>query len=113
MRVPRINVSTSMKTIKNTAKNVSAEIKTTTSYYKTNAKQGWQNGKKLSKIRKYGKTKSFLTGLRGSVAKTKIRNQDIFPAVLAGLGTISPLPGGSIVGYQLGRLINKLFKFAK
>ena len=95
MRVPRINVSTSMKTIKNTAK------------------QGWQNGKKLSKIRKYGKTKSFLTGLRGSVAKTKIRNQDIFPAVFAGLGTVSPLPGGTIVGFQLGKLFNKLFKFAK
>ena len=113
MRVPRINVSTSMKTIKNTAKAVSSDIKSTTKYYKSNAKQGWQTGKRLSEIRQYGKTRSFLTGISGSVAKTKIRNQDIFPAVLAGVGTVSPLPGGSIIGYQLGRLINKLFKLAK
>ena len=113
MRVPGINVSTSMNTIKNTAKAISSDLKSTTRYYKANATQGWQTGKRLSEIRGYGKTKSFLIGLSGSVAKTKVRNKDILPAVFAGLGTVSPLPGGTIVGFQLGKLFNKLFKFAK
>lgn len=113
MRVPGINVSISMNTIKNTAKAISSDINTTTRHYRANATQGWQNGKRLSEIRGYGKTKSFLTRLGGSIAKTKVRNQDILPAVFAGLGTVSPLPGGTIVGFQLGKLFNKLFKFAK
>ena len=48
MRVPGINVSISMNTIKNTAKAISSDIKSTTRYYKANATQGWQTGKRLS-----------------------------------------------------------------
>lgn len=113
MRVLRINISTSMKTIKNTAKAIRSDVESTSRYYKSNAKQGWQNGKRLSGIRRYGKTKSFMTELHGTIAKTKIRGQDILPAILAGVGTATPIPGGGVVGYQFGRLINKLFKFAK
>lgn len=107
--IPKINISSNIKTIKKVAGTIPAEIKTTGKYYTSHAKDGWEIGTRLSKQKQLSKTQSFIAKIKGVFATTKIKQEHI-PTILGGIGTVTPLPGGSIIGYGLGKVINKLIK---
>lgn len=109
---PKVNVRTGIQTAKKTVGAIQSEMKSTGRYYRDNAQVGWKMGKRLSNIKGYGNTKSFIAQLRGVIAKTNMRKEDI-PIFLAGVGTVSPLPGGSVLGYGIGKAINHVLKMIK
>ncbi len=91
---------------------VSCNVKNTAKYYNNNFSTGWQTGERLAKIRQYNSTKLLGTKIIGAISKTKIK-QEHLPAILGGIGLITPVPGASLIGFGLGKLINKLSKFIK
>ena len=95
---------------KTQSKALRSEFKDFVHYYKDNASVGWHDGKRLSQIRDYGKTKSYLVKLYAAISKTKIRAKDVPPAILGAAGAMTPIPGASLVGFGIGTAIPKVFK---
>ncbi len=98
--------------IKSISSNITGDIKNTGKYYKGNFLYGWESASRLSRIKKYNSSKSFIYKIIGAISKTKVKNEHI-PTILGGVGAISPLPGGTILGYGIGKVISKLIKSFK
>ncbi len=111
-KISRNYVVPNLKKMTNSAKNIAGEIKGTGKYYKNNFKTGWQTGTRLSKIKKHNQLRSCADKFVGGFSKTKVKQEHI-PMILGGIGAVSPIPGGSIVGYGVGKLITKMLKAFK
>ena len=111
-KISRNYVVPNLKKMTNSAKNIAGEIKGTSKYYKNNFKTGWQSGARLSKIKKHNQVRAYADKFIGGFSKTKVKQEHI-PTILGGIGAVSPVPGGSIVGYGLGKLITKVLKVFK
>lgn len=115
VRVPKVSrnyLVPNLKKVTNSAKNIAGEIKGTGKYYKNNFQTGWQEGARLSKIKKHNQVRSCADKFVGGLSKTKVKQEHI-PMILGGIGTVTPVPGGSILGYGLGKLITKLLKYIR
>lgn len=114
-KVPKVNfnsVTSNAYKVKKVASNITGEIKSTGHYYRGNFLYGWEAASRLSKIKKHNKLQSLICKLYGATSKTKIKNEHI-PTILGGIGAVSPIPGGSILGYGIGKIVNKLIKYFK
>lgn len=85
------------------------EIVSGKNYYHYNLKNGWHTGKRLAKLKNQNPLRALCTKIYASVTKAKIRQKDI-PAILGTVGLFSPVPAASVVGFGLGKLINKCLK---
>ncbi len=94
------------------SKNIRGDLGSSIKHYKTNAQNGWQIGKRLSQVKHMSKYKSFYTKIYSSIAKTRFRKEDI-PALMGGIGAISPLPGGTVLGYVIGKILHRCLKIFK
>ena len=61
-------------------------------------------GKELANINGSSKIQTITKSI---VRNTKVTKQDI-PALAALFGTFTPIPGGSVIGYALARVIGKI-----
>ncbi len=113
--IPKISLNgllPNVKKIKNSAKNIAGEIKGTGKYYKNNFQTGWQSGARFSQIKKHNQIRSCADRFIGGVSKTKIKKEHI-PMILGGIGAITPIPGGSILCYGIGKIVTKILKGIK
>ena len=114
-KIPKVNlnsVTSNAYKVKKVASNITGEIKSTGHYYRGNFLNGWESASRLSKIKKHNKLQSLVCKFWGGLSKTKVKNEHI-PTNLGGIGAVSPIPGGSIVGYGLGKLISSIIKKIK
>lgn len=81
-------------------------------YYKYNFKNGWEAGGRVARLKGKKPLAALLTKVYGSLSKTKVRQEDI-PAILGGVGLMTPIPAASIGGYVLGKLLNMFLKILK
>ena len=88
---------------------VKNEMRGSVNFYRENAKYGWQQGKRLAQIKQYDKFQTTFLKLYASLLKTRVRAKDL-PAIMGGLGAISPFPGGTIAGFISGKLIYGIIK---
>ncbi len=102
-------VSSSVKSLSRGARSVTKEISATKSYLSTSAKNGWACGQRLSNIKGLTPVEGFYTKTKGAIRQTKVRKQDL-PALGGLIGTISPFPGGTVIGYGIGKLLQFLKK---
>lgn len=115
VRVPNVSrnyLVPNLKKVTNSAKNIAGEIKVTGKYYKNNFQTGWQTGSRLSKIKKHNQFRSCADRFVGGLSKTKFKQEHI-PMILGGIGTVTPVPAGTILGYGLGKMITKVLKHFK
>ena len=91
---------------------ITGEMKNTGKYYYNTAMNAWQTAGRLSDIKHFSPTKKFVLKIANTLAKTKVK-QEHLPTLLGGVGTFSPIPGGTILGYALGKAINSVTKFIK
>lgn len=102
-------VLSSYKGISSGVKTVSKDISSTKSYLLDNARSGWSYGRQVSKKKDLSTVEGLYTKTKFAVKQTKLRKQDL-PAVAGLIGAFSPIPGGSLIGYGLGKLIQFLRK---
>ena len=89
---------------------VKRDIRETYRYYSRNAIDGWNNGRMYAQSRNYGVASEFFIKSAGAVTNTKIRGKDVLPLLGCGIFSISnPFIGMGLVGFALGKSINKLF----
>lgn len=87
---------------------VKKEVGSALGYYGGAVKQGWMNGERLADMRRLNSIGTFSTKVKGvgnKLKKTEFRTEDL-PAILGSIGTVTPLPLGTFVGYGVGKLIN-------
>lgn len=101
------------KYVKRQASAAKQEIAEGKDYYSHNLKNGWQIGNRLAKQQGYSSARAFYTRLYGSAVKAKVRRKDIIPAFLGSVGFIVPFPAASVIGFALGKVINKVFSCIK
>ncbi len=101
-----------MQRVKQAGVKVSYDVKNTIKYYNNNFNNGWQIGKRLGEIKHYNAPQKLGTKLLGAASKTKVKKEHL-PALLGGIGLLTPLPGGSLLGFSIGKLINRLAKLIK
>lgn len=106
------NLKPNVKQVKKMASKITGEIKNTAVYYKGNFMTGWNTADRLSKIKKYNSAKRFFYKFYNAFAKTKIKNEHI-PTILGSVGLATPLPGASLLGYGLGKIITSIIKKIK
>ena len=89
---------------------VKRDIRETYRYYSRNAIEGWNNGRRYAQSRNYGVTPAFFIKSVCAVANTRIRGKDVLPLFGCGIFSVSnPFIGMGLVGFALGKSINKLF----
>ncbi len=91
---------------------ISEDVKKTVKYYNNNFNDGWRAGGRLGKIRQYNSTRCLGTKIIGAVSNTRVKKEHL-PAILGGIGFMTPIPGASLIGFGLGKLINRVAKFIK
>lgn len=79
--------------------------------YKQNIKMGWQEGKRIATENHYGKARTIYTETKKSIVKTATLKE--LPGVLTVAGACTPIPGGFVVGYILGKAIQLIAKGVK
>lgn len=99
--------------VKRQASAATHEIADGKKYYSYNLKNGWQIGKRLAKQQDYNPLRAFYTRLYSSAVKAKVRRKDIIPAFLGSVGFLVPFPAASVIGFALGKVINKVFSRIK
>jgi len=91
------------------AKNEYQQFKHDTYGFKNRLVNNYKIGKRLSERKGY----STIPTVTGSIIKkTKIGSSEM-PPLIAVIGMLSPLPGGTVIGYFIGKLIAKFAKFCK
>ena len=91
---------------------VTTDVKTTAQYYKNNVQRGWEIGNRVAKVQNLNSGKAFYSKVKGAITRTKVKKEHL-PAILGGVGFASPLPGGSVIGFGIGKAINYLSKYFK
>jgi len=95
------------KYVQRQAVSAKQEVQGGAAYYRYNLKAGWQVGKRLAHSQNQNVLRAAWTKIYASLVKSKVRQKDI-PALLGGVGLIVPVPAGSVAGYFLGKIINKV-----
>ena len=115
LNIPKVTVGYVTKNIdkaRQLSSNITSEIRSTGKYYYGNAALGWQTAGRLSDIKHFSSVKKLSLRIANTLSKTKVK-QDHIPTILGGIGAISPVPGGCVIGYALGKFINWGVKLIK
>lgn len=91
---------------------IKQNIATTKKYYIQSAKNGWQEGKHIAQINHYGKPRTLYIKTKKSIANTVGKVEEL-PKVLTVIGACSPIPGGFVIGYGVGKAIELIAKGIK
>lgn len=100
----------------NQMQNISREVTECGKNLHSGIKDGINLGQRFSSAKKINqppqKTLACIAGIR---RKTKIRKKDIAP-LMGAVGTFTPIPGGTILGYCAGKILtnnffSKIFSF--
>ena len=94
---------------------VKRDIRETCRYYSKNAAKGWHKGENVVNEQECGLAPAFFVKALYAMANTRIRCKDVLPLLGCGIFSISnPLIGTGLIGFALGKLINKIFiRFVK
>ena len=107
---PVVNVmNNGVKIAKKATKGVTNEVMTTKSHYKNNFKEGWEIGGRVARIKNQNKINTFFSKFINGIKKTSVKKEHL-PGILGAIGLITPIPGGSILGYGIGKLFNTFKK---
>ncbi len=88
------------------------DIRATQASLRNNLRDGWNIGKRYSRINDKNKPQALFIKIKSSVRNIKVKTDDIPTAMAAG-GFMTPFPGGSLCGYVLGHVVKNLIKLFK
>lgn len=91
----------------NLSSTIKKDIYCTKNNILTNFKHGYQIGKNYSNKKDFSKLQTIFVSNKCAIKKLKITKND-YPAIGAFLGTCSPIPGGTAIGYTLGKFCSKI-----
>lgn len=79
------------------------EMMTSVRGIKSQVTNNYKVGARLAEIKGYQKLPTVTNSI---FSRTKITKKQL-PAAMALLGTVSPIPGGTVLGYTFGKIIKK------